>query len=173
MNREGKLDLFGAAIVAALIAFALAFGAQRGRRTLAVVARTGDTTALAGTSAKFQLFPTQGRIEVSAKDGRSQAEIEMSLVVDGIERPLAMRRGDVHVKDKTLDDKNVEFGRGDTPIKEALQTIRDNKWNMQATIEFEIPGPAGPDGRPRPWTPEERMQEMAKCLEYCKGCLLG
>jgi hypothetical protein len=79
----------------------------------------------------------------------------------------------VHVKDKTLDDKNVEFGRGDTPIKEALQTIRDNKWNMQATIEFEIPGPAGPDGRPRAWTPEERMQEMAKCLDYCKRCLLG
>ncbi len=79
----------------------------------------------------------------------------------------------VHVKDKTLDDKNVEFGKGDTPIKEALQTIRDNKWNMQATIEFEIPGPAGPDGKPRPWTPEERMQEMAKCLDYCKHCLVG
>ncbi len=79
----------------------------------------------------------------------------------------------VHVKDKTLDDKNVEFGKGDTPIKEALQTIRDNKWNIQATIEFEIPGPAGPDGKPRPWTPEERMQEMAKCLDYCKRCLLG
>jgi sugar phosphate isomerase/epimerase len=79
----------------------------------------------------------------------------------------------VHVKDKTLDDKNVEFGKGDTPIKEALQTIRDNKWPIQATIEFEIPGPAGPDGRPRPWTPEERMQQMAKCLDYCKHCLLG
>jgi hypothetical protein len=79
----------------------------------------------------------------------------------------------VHVKDKTLDDKNVEFGKGDTPIKEALQTIRDNKWTMQATIEFEIPGPAGPDGRPRAWTPEERMQEMAKSLDYCRRCLLG
>jgi hypothetical protein len=112
LNREGRLDLFGAAIVAALIAFALAFGAQRGRRTLAVVARTGDTTALAGVTAKFQLFPTQGRIEVAAKDGRSQAEIEMSLVVDGIERPLVMRRGDVHVKDKNtlVGDFPIELG---------------------------------------------------------------
>ena len=112
LNREGRLDLVGAAIVAALIAFALAFGAQRGRRTLAVVARTGDTTALAGSAAKFQLFPTQGRIEVAAKDGRSQAEIEMSLVVDGIERPLAMRRGDVHVKDKNtlVGDFPIELG---------------------------------------------------------------
>ena len=79
----------------------------------------------------------------------------------------------VHVKDKTLDNKNVEFGKGDTPIKEALQAIRDNKWNIQATIEFEIPGPAGPDGKPRPWTPEERMKELAKSLEYCKQSLLG
>jgi sugar phosphate isomerase/epimerase len=47
----------------------------------------------------------------------------------------------IHLKDKTVNDKNVEFGRGDTPIKEALQTIGDNKWNIQATIEFEIPGP--------------------------------
>ena len=27
----------------------------------------------------------------------------------------------VHVKDKTLQDQNVPFGKGDTPIKEALQ----------------------------------------------------
>ena len=79
----------------------------------------------------------------------------------------------IHVKDKTLDDKNVAFGTGDTPINESLQTIRDNKWNIQATIEFEIPGPAGPDGRPRAWTADERMQEMAKSLEYCKTCLLA
>ena len=59
------------------------------------------------------------------------------------------------------------------PIREALQTIRDNKWNIEATIEFEIPGPAGPDGRPRAWTMDERMQEMARCVQYCKTCLLG
>ena len=68
----------------------------------------------------------------------------------------------VHVKDKTLGDKNVSFGMGDTPIKETLQLIRDNKWNIQATIEFEYPVPAGSD----------RMLEMAKCLEYCKSALL-
>jgi hypothetical protein len=69
----------------------------------------------------------------------------------------------VHVKDKTLDDTNVSFGMGDTPIKEALQLIRDNKWNIQATIEFEYPVPSGSD----------RMIEMANCLEYCKNALLG
>ena len=69
----------------------------------------------------------------------------------------------IHVKDKTFDDKNVPFGQGNTPIKEALQTIRDNKWPIQATIEFEYPVPEGSD----------RMAEMAKSLEYCKNALLG
>jgi hypothetical protein len=50
----------------------------------------------------------------------------------------------VHVKDKTLGDKNVSFGMGDTPIKETLQFIRDNKWNIQATIEFEYSVPQVP-----------------------------
>ena len=68
----------------------------------------------------------------------------------------------IHVKDKTLDDRNVPFGTGDTPIKEALQTIRDNKWNIQATIEFEYAVPQGSD----------RMAEMKKCVEFCKQCLV-
>ena len=69
----------------------------------------------------------------------------------------------IHVKDKTLGDKNVSFGLGDTPIRETLQLIRDNKWNIQATIEFEYPVPPGSD----------RMIEMAKCVEYCRRALLG
>ena len=100
-ERSSRGDLFGVAIVAALIALALAFGAQRGRRTLAVVARTGDVTALAGAAARYTLFPASGRLDVVSRDARSRLEVEMSLVVDGVERPLAMRRSDVHVKDKS------------------------------------------------------------------------
>jgi sugar phosphate isomerase/epimerase len=69
----------------------------------------------------------------------------------------------VHVKDRKLNNgPNMPFGQGDTPIKEVLQLMRDNKWTFQATIEFEYPVPAGSD----------RMAEMAKCLEYCKACLV-
>jgi sugar phosphate isomerase/epimerase len=68
----------------------------------------------------------------------------------------------LHVKDKTLDDRNVPFGQGDTPIKEVLQVIRDNKWPIQATIEFEYPVPSGSD----------RMTEIAKCIRFCKDCLV-
>ena len=69
----------------------------------------------------------------------------------------------IHVKDRKLHDgPNVPFGQGDTPIKEALQLIRDKKWPIQATIEFEYPVPPGSD----------RMAEMAKCIQYCKDALI-
>ena len=67
----------------------------------------------------------------------------------------------IHVKDRTLDGRNVPFGTGDTPIKEVLQVIRDNKWPIQATIEFEYPVPEGSD----------RMAELKKCIDYCRAAL--
>jgi sugar phosphate isomerase/epimerase len=74
----------------------------------------------------------------------------------------------IHVKDRKagkngVDGENVPFGQGDTPIKEVLQLIRDNKWPIQATIEFEYKVPDGSD----------RMAEMAKCVEFCKNALLA
>ena len=69
----------------------------------------------------------------------------------------------VHVKDMKMNNgPAVPFGEGDTPIKDVLRSIRDNKWKMQATVEFEYPIPPGSD----------RMAEIAKCLDYCKQCLL-
>jgi hypothetical protein len=68
----------------------------------------------------------------------------------------------VHVKDRKLSDgPNVPFGTGDTPITDVLHLIRDNRWNIQATIEFEYEVPAGSD----------RMIEIAKCIEYCRKAL--
>ena len=74
----------------------------------------------------------------------------------------------VHIKDRKapangVDGANVPFGEGDTPIKDVLRLIRDNKWPIQATIEFEYPVPAGSD----------RMAEMTKALQYCKDALLA
>lgn len=68
----------------------------------------------------------------------------------------------IHVKDRKMNKgPNVPFGEGDTPIKEVLQLIRDNRWPIQATIEFEYPVPSGSD----------RMTEIAKCVQYCKDAL--
>ena len=73
----------------------------------------------------------------------------------------------IHVKDRKKDEaggggQNVPFGQGDTPVVEVLRLIRDNKWPIQATIEFEYPVPAGSD----------RMAEMTKALQFCKDALL-
>ena len=68
----------------------------------------------------------------------------------------------IHVKDRKMKDgPNTPFGEGDTPIKEVLQAIRQHRWPMQATIEFEYPVPAGSD----------RMKEIARCVQYCKDAL--
>ena len=70
----------------------------------------------------------------------------------------------VHVKDRKLKEgPNVPFGEGDTPIVEVLRLIRDNKWPIQATIEFEYPVPTGSD----------RMTELAKTIEYCRKALVS
>jgi sugar phosphate isomerase/epimerase len=68
----------------------------------------------------------------------------------------------VHVKDRKKNNgPNTPFGEGDTPIIEVLRMIRDNKWNIQATIEFEYKIPAGSD----------RMAELARAIKYCREAL--
>ena len=67
----------------------------------------------------------------------------------------------IHVKDRKLGGATVPFGQGDVPIAEALQLMKKNKWNIQATIEFEYPTPEGSDV----------LTEIAKCVEFCKKAL--
>lgn len=70
----------------------------------------------------------------------------------------------LHVKDRLKDGgPNVKFGEGDTPVREALQAIRDNKWPIEATIEFEIPMAPSLD----------RTPAILECIEYCRQCLLS
>ena len=72
----------------------------------------------------------------------------------------------VHIKDRKFDPAtkngpNTPFGEGDTPIKEVLRLIRDNHYNIQATIEFEYKVPAN----------SERMTEIARTVKYCRDAL--
>jgi sugar phosphate isomerase/epimerase len=68
----------------------------------------------------------------------------------------------VHVKDrKRYNGPNMPFGEGDTPIREVLQLIRDNKWDIQATIEFEYKIP--PDS--------DRMTEIGRAIRFCREAL--
>jgi sugar phosphate isomerase/epimerase len=68
----------------------------------------------------------------------------------------------VHLKDRKFNNgPNTPFGEGDTPIAEVLRLIRDNKWNIQGTIEFEYKIPEGSD----------RMTELARAIKFCRDAL--
>ena len=68
----------------------------------------------------------------------------------------------MHLKDRKKDQgPNVPWGEGDTPLREILQLMRDQKYGFQATIEMEHPIPAG----------STVMAELAKCIAYAKQAL--
>lgn len=51
----------------------------------------------------------------------------------------------IHIKDRKRDNgPNVALGTGDTPIKECLAVIRDNKFPIYGIIEREFRGPGTP-----------------------------
>ncbi len=76
------------------------------------------------------------------------------------------RISSMHIKDRQNPENgkaNLSFGKGDTPIVEALQLMRENKYKFPATLELEYDIPEGSDA----------VKELAKCLEYCSNALSG
>ena len=70
----------------------------------------------------------------------------------------------IHVKDRqfgTNGGQNQPFGQGNTPIREVLQAIRDNKWDIVPVVEFEYKVPDG----------STREAEIRKSLDYCRQTL--
>ncbi len=69
----------------------------------------------------------------------------------------------VHIKDRKFHNgPNTPLGEGDTPVVEVLHLIRDNHWNIQATIEFEYKVPAG----------STREAELRRTIKFCKDALV-
>jgi sugar phosphate isomerase/epimerase len=71
----------------------------------------------------------------------------------------------MHVKDrksKANGGGNVVWGEGDTPIVQALQQMRKNKYRFPATIELEYAIPEGSDA----------VKETARCLEFARKALV-
>jgi sugar phosphate isomerase/epimerase len=64
----------------------------------------------------------------------------------------------LHLKDRKRDHgANVPWGQGDTPIKEVLQLLKKEKWDIPANIEFEYGGDA--------------IVEVTKCFDLCREYL--
>lgn len=65
----------------------------------------------------------------------------------------------LHLKDRKKNSgANVEWGQGDTPIKEVLQLLKKKRYPIPAFIEYEYAG-------------QNPEKEVAKCYEYCKRAL--
>ncbi|WP_299528621.1 TIM barrel protein [Ulvibacterium sp.] len=76
------------------------------------------------------------------------------------------RISSMHLKDrKNLENgqANLPFGKGDTPIVEVLQLMRDKKYTYPVSIELEYEVPQDSNS----------VKEVAKCLEYCRKALEG
>ena len=56
---------------------------------------------------------------------------------------------------------NMPWGQGETPLKEALQTIKKNQYKFPASIEYEYNTPEGSDV----------LTEIKRCVQYCKDAL--
>lgn len=74
---------------------------------------------------------------------------------------LKRRHSDIlllHVKDRKRDNgANLPFGQGDTPIRDTLRLLRDQRWAIPANIEWEVDG--------------DRVTAVRQCLEYCRNVL--
>jgi len=64
----------------------------------------------------------------------------------------------IHVKDRKKNaGAEMPFGQGDTPLKEVLQLVKQEKYDFPVCLEY-----VGPDGP---------AVELKRCLDYCKAAL--
>jgi len=64
----------------------------------------------------------------------------------------------LHIKDLKKLGPAVPFGTGDTPLKEVLKVVKENRYGIPCNIEYEYPG-------------GDTVAEVKKCFEYCKAGL--
>lgn len=65
----------------------------------------------------------------------------------------------LHLKDRGRNQgANVEFGKGQTPIKDVLLLLKEKKYKIPANIEYEYRG-------------ADTVAEVKKSFEYCKSLL--
>jgi sugar phosphate isomerase/epimerase len=84
--------------------------------------------------------------------------------------PLALIRqkhdriASMHIKDRQNTEHgkgNLVWGQGDTPLKQVLTLMRDQKYTFPAVVELEYQIPAGSNS----------VAEVKKCVDFCRNIL--
>jgi len=95
-----------------------------------------------------------------------KANLDIGHFVAGNQDPVAFleqhhdRVTHLHMKDRKKNKgENVEWGKGDTPIKEVLVLLRDKKYPLPAFIEYEYKGTG------------TSIEEVKKCMAYMRQAL--
>jgi sugar phosphate isomerase/epimerase len=66
----------------------------------------------------------------------------------------------LHLKDRKKNHgANLPWGQGDTPLREVLQVLKQEKYDIPASIEYEYAGKDDP------------VTEVGRCVQYCKDAL--
>ncbi len=76
------------------------------------------------------------------------------------------RIASLHLKDRKapadgVAGPNMPWGKGTTPLKDVLQTMKKNKYKFPGSIEYEYDTPEGSDV----------VSEVKKCVQFCKEAL--
>jgi hypothetical protein len=144
--------------------------------SVATLKRVGDMALKHGMFAAYHTH-LQGSMtvfdEAFAASKGNQSNVDLGHFVAGGDKggtPLDFmnkfhdRVASFHLKDRTLPEHcslNLEWGKGETPVKEILQLVEKNRWPVPATIEVEYAIPADSDA----------VKEVRKCLAFCKAAL--
>ena len=94
-----------------------------------------------------------------AAGGQNTAETLLKLIEARHDRITSM-----HVKDRQTKEKgalNLEWGKGDTPLRGILLLMKEKGYRFPATIELEYEIPKGSDA----------VREVAKCVAFAKSIL--
>lgn len=95
-----------------------------------------------------------------AAGGANTAATLLALIESKNKRITSM-----HLKDRKTKDNggaNVEWGKGDTPIKEILQLLKSKKYGIPVSVELEYDIPEGSNA----------VAEVKKCVAYARAALV-
>jgi sugar phosphate isomerase/epimerase len=96
-----------------------------------------------------------------AVGGKNTKESLLALIEAKHDRITSM-----HLKDRQAKENgtgNLEWGKGDTPIKEVLLLMKNKAYKFPATVELEYTIPEG----------STAVKEVAKCIDFAKKILEG